>query len=264
VARQDIRRHPLLLPRGILEVLERQLGERRGSARRERRIERLELAHKDAERPRVDDDVVLAQEQHVPLVAEAVEDRDEERAVDEIVRLIDLLADPVDHLGLGILRSAQIDDRQRDRRGLAHFSDRGSGGRGVRGPQDLVPPGDLGQAPLERADIEGPVDVGGHLRVVRPALGRDRLEEPHLLLARRERVHPRVEDLPAEELREPGALLFRRHAGEMVLQVGRHRDLRPQRGQGYAKPLAGRSSRSRALSPALEHLLEQQADLIIG
>jgi hypothetical protein len=75
---------PGALPLGVVGVLDRQLGERRGAARDEGAVERADLAEEDAVRPAVGGDVVHRKEEHVIGVREAEQAGAEHRPSGEI------------------------------------------------------------------------------------------------------------------------------------------------------------------------------------
>ena len=86
LALQHLARQPLALPEGKVQILDRQLGERRGLARCESAIERRQLGEEDPPRPAVVDDVVDVQKEQVLLLPGAEEESAEERSQSEIER----------------------------------------------------------------------------------------------------------------------------------------------------------------------------------
>ena len=77
-------RDPAALPGGVIGVLDRELGQRRGDAGDEGPIERAELAGEDAIRPAVGGDVVDGEQKYVAVFGEPEDAGAEDRAVGEI------------------------------------------------------------------------------------------------------------------------------------------------------------------------------------
>ena len=112
--REHVAREPPALPDSEVGVLESQLGQRAGVSLDERRMKGGDLAHEDAHRPAVRDDVVHDEQENVLFVGEAKERRAHERARGEIEGPPEL----VRHVGLprGAVQRRDVHDRQRPRR----------------------------------------------------------------------------------------------------------------------------------------------------
>ena len=186
----------------------------------------------DAERGPVADHVVHHQQQHPVGVAQADQREVMQRAVGQVDRARGLLGDDRFDLGLGVRALAHVEDGQLelgrvedhlDRLAFDHVHDRAEG---------LVPPDDLGEAPLERRHVHLAAQPVGLDHVERRAVLLDLRQEPEPLLWERQRqvlisrdlLHARraarlvAAGRPLHEADQVGLLLF-----ELTAEVLRQR-----------------------------------------
>ncbi len=114
---QDLAPQVVALPGGELRVLDRQLGQGRRLAPQRRRVERLQLADQDAQRPAVGGDVVDGQQGRVLARAEPHQPQPQQRAGHQVERALCLrVRQQPDQAGPPRDRQErEIDDRQSDR-----------------------------------------------------------------------------------------------------------------------------------------------------
>ncbi len=178
------------LPDRIIGVLQRQWRERRGQARGERVVEGRELADEDAHGPAVGGDVVDGHEEHALARREADQAGARERTPGEVEGPGALLARDLREArgprgALEALLVAFLDRHRRrggdDLRGLV-------AGEHERGPERLVAPHDLVEAPAEGALVERAREAERDQDGVGGARGVELVEEPEPLLRGRERA----------------------------------------------------------------------------
>ena len=234
----DLRPHPIvlqarLLPRGIVGVLDRQVGEPGRRSRDKPLVHRLQLAQQDAERPAVADDVMQGQDQDVVLPVQAQKPRPEQRSVRQVEWSSRLLRGRAERFALprAVRQAAQVDAphggrlHRQDawhRLPVLHRED---------GPQRLVAAGDGHEGALERVFVEPAAQAKDQRDVVGGAPGAQLIDEPQAPLGGRQRGRRAAEQAPdavLPELRSDGRLAVdqRRQPGDGgPLEHAAHREL---------------------------------------
>jgi hypothetical protein len=190
---EPLPRQPLPLPAGEVRILDGQGRQRRGLPRERRPVEPGQLLQEDPDRPAVVDQVVQGEDEH-PLVIAQLQDQDaQQRPRGEVEAQAVLGADALPQgvlPGFGGL-GAQVLDRQGDAPLPEHPLPGDAADLGEGGAEDLVPPRQLVQAPLQQVDPEGAREVVGGQgdrvglhRVLAPVP--ELLQEPEALLGERE------------------------------------------------------------------------------
>ena len=176
---------PPPLPAGPVGVADRRVRQRRLRAAREGGVRDAKLAQQYADRPRVDDDVVLVDDEDVLVRTQAEQARPEEGPGREREGGGDLLGDaPVEEGRLDVL------DRQHRGRGgrRSYPLDRGPPGAVVeRRAQRLVTLDQERDGPGERARVERAAEPEHERHVVGRVPAAQRIDEPQAFLAGGER-----------------------------------------------------------------------------
>ena len=180
---------PLALPMGVVGVLERECGQRRGEAGAEGGVERGDLAHEDPHRPAVAHDVVQREEHQVVVVGHAQQARAHERAGGEVERGLGLVGgDPAcARFALGGRQRAEIVHGQRQGERVGEALEGRAVGAGEGGAQGFVAADEFVDGALQRGRVQGAAQAQRLGHVVGGAGGVELVEEPEALLGERER-----------------------------------------------------------------------------
>src|SRR5437763_14529568 len=118
MALEDLPLEPLPLPGGVVRILDRQLGQRRGPPFPERFVEDAYLAPQDLPGPGVRSDMVEREEQDLLFITQAEQSRSEQAITREVEWAHRFFAHEArgDFLALPLPKIAQINVRQRNAR----------------------------------------------------------------------------------------------------------------------------------------------------
>ena len=227
-------RRLLALPGRVVQVRQRELGERGRLAGREGAVQGAQLALEDARRPAVHDDVVERHDQQVVALAEPDQVGPDRRPGPQVER--------ADSGMPGELQRARLPERfgdladvrdGHDEPGLGvHHLDRAVAAVLVSRPQHLVPAGDLVEAPVQRVHVQGAGQPVRQPGVIDGAPGDEHVQEPQPLLGGGERDRRCRPAAPGR--RRPGRALAAQPQLEQRSLLGRRFDRR--RGRARAGP----------------------------
>ncbi len=237
------------LPEGVVRILDRQLGQRRGAPLQEDRVEGRDLVEEDADRPAVGGDVVEHRRAVVDLRLQAQQGGHHHRPARQVEAPVGVLLG--DALRLPVARrpgkAGEVDQRHHQGVERQHPLARPPLDDDEGGAQRLVPAQHLVEAGDEDGDRQLPGEPQGERDVVERRSGIEAVEEPEALLGEGERQvvvsrrparhavgsgRRRLDDRPSRRLDHPGEDREGRRLehlphGEVGAQIGAHPARRP-------------------------------------